>query len=264
MEDGRWPLYSTQTYVASIAASKVLPVILQLFFVDDALPHPHLSQKSESLHSASDSDSEAESESDSQPSSVPHPTQHSIKKAAWTDSSTSASTKNEISLLNGPSRLRKLRHFMDEDTITEKEYESRLRTQFERINPEPAWAQRTRKRNRKARGIDDERPGDTAGEEEEGEENWGNLFTSTNGILKATESQRKKHVALPSGTISIERLRDANLSTQSTASGAVKLVSFHPSERVPLLCVGTTDRRIRLYNVRRLVLLPFFECNMSC
>jgi U3 small nucleolar RNA-associated protein 18 len=76
------------------------------------------------------------------------------------------------------------------------------------------------------------------------------LFTSTSGILKAAERRRKGPVILPSGTLSIERLRDANLSTQDTASGEVKIVAFHPSDRVPILCVGTSDRRIRLYNVR--------------
>jgi len=209
----------------------------------------------------------ADSESDSQPSSSsssslsskppsPKP-QSQTRKPAWTDSSTSP---HHISLLSGSSRLRKLRHFDGEDQITAKDYENRLRVQFERINPEPTWAQRARKQNRKERelqGGDDEGRGGGSvldGEAEDGNAlvaEKRNLFTSTSGILStAAERRHQGPVVLPSGTLAISRLRDANLSTQDTACGEVKVVAFHPNDRVPILCVGTSDRRVRLYNVR--------------
>ncbi|KXN91203.1 putative U3 small nucleolar RNA-associated protein 18 [Leucoagaricus sp. SymC.cos] len=216
-----------------------------LFFVDDGLgqpvpDYPLISETSSKSDSGSPSDAESSSEhdsdelgtdSDSQPSSSSPPTPRPrspksrtrTRAAAWTDTSTSP---HQISLLSGPSRLRKLRNFVDEDEVTEKDYESRLRAQFERINPEPSWAQRARKRNREereAQGIVDEE--------------------------EAAERRRKGTAVLPSGTLSIERLRDANLSTAKSGSGEVKVVAFHPSDRVPILCVGTTDRRVRLYNV---------------
>ena len=210
-----------------------------------------------------------DSESDSQPSSSfsssslssnppsPKP-QSQTRKPAWTDSYTSP---HHISLLSGSSRLRKLRHFDGEDQITAKDYENRLRVQFERINPEPTWAQRARKQNpkeRELRGGDDEGGGGEGGvlDGEAEDENAlvaekRNLFTSTSGILStAAERRRQGLVVLPSGTLAISRLRDANLSTQDTASGEVKVVAFHPNDRVPILCVGTSDRRVRLYNVR--------------
>ncbi|KAF8877599.1 hypothetical protein BD779DRAFT_1556724 [Infundibulicybe gibba] len=52
---------------------------------------------------------------------------------------------------------------------------------------------------------------------------------------------------LLSSTSGIEHLRDINQSTQG--SGEVKVVTFHPSEKVPVVCVDTTDRRYGLFNV---------------
>ncbi|KAF5346056.1 hypothetical protein D9756_010808 [Leucocoprinus leucothites] len=241
-----------------------------LFFVDDGLgqtvpdypPIPESSSRSDSEQGTDADSTSSDNDSDSQSSSSPPTPRASspksrsrTKKSAWTDTPTSP---HQISLLSGPSRLRKLRRFADEDEIQEKDYESRLRAQFERINPEPSWAQRARKQNRKERELqgvadedDEERgPGDDADDMQDGlHEEKKNLFTSTTGILKAAERRRKGAVVIPSGTLSIERLRDANLSTQDTASGEVKVVAFHPSDRVPILCVGTSDRRVRLYNV---------------
>ncbi|KAK0446557.1 WD40-repeat-containing domain protein [Desarmillaria tabescens] len=67
------------------------------------------------------------------------------------------------------------------------------------------------------------------------------LFTSTAGILS-----RQSRRTLSPGILAIERLRDAN---QSSQKADVKSLAFHPSERVPVLAVGTSDRRVRLYNV---------------
>ena len=62
-----------------------------------------------------------------------------------------------VSLLSGPTRLRKLRQDEDEDIITGKDYETRLRAQFERANPEPAWAKKSRGSKRKNKMIERER-----------------------------------------------------------------------------------------------------------
>ncbi|KAF7784806.1 hypothetical protein Agabi119p4_971 [Agaricus bisporus var. burnettii] len=102
----------------------------------------------------------------------------------------------------------------------ESDYESQLRAQFERINPEPSWAQQARKTYHKEQDTETE---------------------------KGDEGEGKQDKLLSSGTIAIERLRDVNISTQNDSS--VNVVAFHPSPRVPVLCVGTTDRRVRLYNV---------------
>ena len=54
---------------------------------------------------------------------------------------------------------------------------------------------------------------------------------------------------IPHGTLAIERVRDANQSVQGSGSGEVRVLAFHPKPSVPVLCVATSDRRVRLFNV---------------
>lgn len=78
-------------------------------------------------------------------------------------------------------------------------------------------------------------------------------------LLRGTESvlARRHTKALAPGTLSIERLRDANLSAK--AEGEIKTVQFHPSPRIPVLLTASSDRRLRLYNVRRSTLSVFMK-----
>jgi len=133
-------------------------------------------------------------------------------------------------------RARKLRDAPTEETLTGREYESRLRRQFERINPEPAWARKGRKAKRTT-GEDDSA--------EDTDDEVQNILTSTSGVT----GKPSKPKALAAGALSIERLRDVN-ANGSPSAGEVKTISFHPSPQVPVLAVGSKDRRIRLYNVR--------------
>ena len=105
-------------------------------------------------------------------------------------------------------RLRKLRDTVAEDGIGGRNHERRLRRQFEKLNPTPK-------------------------------------FTSTGGIL---EGKRRKSKILSPKTISIERLKDANLSAR--AEGELGAVQFHPSPQVPMLLAASADRRLRLSNMR--------------
>lgn len=132
-------------------------------------------------------------------------------------------------------RLRKLRDAGTEETVGGRDYERRLRRQYEKINPTPDWASSARKQLKSKRP----RTSSSSGSDDE------DLFTSTGGIL-ADEGDTKTKI-LSSGTIAIERLRDANLSAK--AEGDVKAVQFHPSEQVPLLFTASADRRLRLFNV---------------
>ena len=135
--------------------------------------------------------------------------------------------------------MRKLRQAVDEDEITGREYETRLREQFERINPEPGWARKSRKKG-KAK---------TDGDAHEDVDAVEDLLSSTTGILAENKTVGRRHVVIPQGTLSIERVRDANQSVQGSGSGEVKVLAFHPKPSVPVLCVATADRRIRLFNV---------------
>lgn len=167
----------------------------------------------------------------------------------------------KISLVNGHSRLRKLRQTAAEDEITGREYETRLRSQFERINPEPAWVQKARgvgkqKKGKAKEGEDEgEGEGEEEGEGEDGIEEEGdggiqNLLTTTSGLLAERRKHGKQNVVLRQEELAIERVRDPNHSVQSSTSGEVRVVSFHPKPAVPVLCVATADRRVRLFHVR--------------
>ncbi|KIK02674.1 hypothetical protein K443DRAFT_677402 [Laccaria amethystina LaAM-08-1] len=211
-----------------------------LFFVDDGADEQPIMPSVDSdgdEDQSDDEDNSASSSSDSeastsQPSLANITSKSKRKPPAWTDP-TDVNPNSSVSLLSGPTRLRKLRQGPDEDTITGREYETRLRQQFERINPEPAWAKKARKIRR----------GDVdASDEEEAND----IFSSTSGILKKKDTGK---VVLKQGQLSIERLRDANQAVQGSGNGEVRVLAFHPSPAVPVLCVASADRRVRLFNV---------------
>ncbi|KAF5385594.1 hypothetical protein D9757_006757 [Collybiopsis confluens] len=205
-----------------------------LFFVDDQVPDDHDSDKGDEEPVASGSGSDEETEESL--AKTPETLKPNRKVPAWVDNSDP--TTDTISL-SSSKRLRKLRDLPDEQVLTGREYESRLRRQFERINPEPEWAAKARKKSSKTANDGDE--------DEDEEADIGALLSSTSGILTSKSSSRAK--VLASGTIDISRLRDANQSAQNAGCGGIKSLAFHPSERVPVLCVGSLDRRVRIYNV---------------
>jgi U3 small nucleolar RNA-associated protein 18 len=182
------------------------------------------------------SDTDTEEPSSSKPSR-----KTTTKIAAWHDPS------EPLAVSLTTSRLRKLRNAPSETVLTGREYESRLRRQFERINPVPEWAAKARK---DAQGkINENKVASEADEEGEDAENpsIAHLLTSTSGIVSSKKAVPRG--PLKAGTIQIEKFRDVNHSKQTSNSGEVKAIAFHPSTGVPVLAVGTNDRRVRLYNV---------------
>lgn len=166
------------------------------------------------------------------------------KQSAWTDSD---DTALEVSLASNTQR-RKLRDALAEDTVDGREYERRLRRQFEKANPTPDWATKARKQLHTA--VTGKRKMSTGSEMEEGEDEQEGARLGLNSLLSGTGSVVAGYRAgiLPQGTLAIERLRDANLSAKS--EGEVKIVQFHPSPQVPVLLTASSDRRLRLFNVR--------------
>ncbi|KAF8637466.1 hypothetical protein AX16_010794 [Volvariella volvacea WC 439] len=224
----------------------------------DVSQNPIGSEVGDDDEAASDSDSEGSSR-ESLPSRPPTPKQQpqpiedafnkkrsTRKPPAWIDPADNpvttgeSYTQNEVPLSKPITR--KLRDSASETSLTATEYEKRLRRQWERINPVPEWANKAR-----AKPSDEGDDDDT---------DISHLLSSTTGIL-ARPDRRRRNVVLKQGSIGIERLRDANQSVQDrdpdgakSALGEVKVVTFHPNERIPLLCVGTSgDRRIRLFNI---------------
>ncbi|TCD68579.1 hypothetical protein EIP91_010367 [Steccherinum ochraceum] len=163
------------------------------------------------------------------------------KAPAWVDPD---DTGIQVSL-SSEKRLRKLRDAPSDDVVEGKEYERRLRRQFERINPTPDWAAKARKKLHPTSKPKRRRPStsDATSEEDVEEEEEGDLdsiLASTGGILG-----RSKTGVLSQGTLSIQRLRDANISARS--EGPIRAVQFHPS--LPLLLTAGDDRRLKLYNI---------------
>lgn len=224
-----------------------------MFFVDDAGPShikpdieidisepPSETENEPSVHDSEDEQQGDNSSEDSEATGDERPpiSFKSQKAPAWADPD---DVDVQVSL-GTSNRLRKLREAPDDDTVGGREYERRLRRQYEAINPTPEWARKARKglrstkqkRRRSSASSED----DSVNEEEDSE--YPGLLASTGGVLSQTKAR-----ALPQGTLSIERLRDANISARS--EGAVKTVQFHPS--LPVLLATGEDRRLRLFNV---------------
>lgn len=171
------------------------------------------------------------------------------KPSAWEDAD---DTQMEVSLVTNK-RRRKLRDALLEDTVDGRDYERRLRRQFEKIHPTPAWATKARSRIRagpKRRRSSTDSESEERAEQGEGEVGLDALLAGTGSVLAGRRAK-----IIPHGTLIIERLRDANLSAK--AEGEVKVVQFHPSPQVPVLLTTSSDRRLRLYNVRVLALPQF-------
>lgn len=156
------------------------------------------------------------------------------KAPAWVDPDDATL---EVSLASSK-RLRKIRDAPSEDAIGGREYERRLRRQFERINPTPEWAKKARS---KLHPSTKRAASDSSDEDEPMDEDLPDILASTDGIM----GHRRK--TLQQGTLSIERLRDANIS--APAEGAIKAIQFHPSTETPLLLTASDDRRLRFFNV---------------
>ncbi|KAI0662344.1 WD40 repeat-like protein [Cubamyces menziesii] len=176
----------------------------------------------------------------SAPFNLPGPST-SRKASAWTDAD---DTTLEVSLATDK-RRRKLRDALAEDTVGGRDYERRLRRQYEKINPTPEWASNARKRLHSTSAAGKRRRSTSSETEAEEEDQQGALDSLLSGTRTVLADKRAK--ILPHGTLSIERLRDANLSAK--AEGEIKAVHFHPSPQVPVLLTASSDRRLRLFTV---------------
>ncbi|KAH7330707.1 WD40-repeat-containing domain protein [Rhizoctonia solani] len=198
----------------------------ELFF-DDSVPVPsQVPQIPESL----DEQDESEVQTGSSTKNVLLTAKPSHTTAAWVDPD---DNQLDISIASDR-RLRKLRDSAAEDTISGRDYETRLRRQFEKVNPVPEWAATRSKKTRRlsqtsALGSDSD------------EEVVGEPTTGPMDIIDAPID------ALPPTELAITRLRDANQASRT--DGPVTAIQFHPSSRVPVLMVAGADKRVRLFNV---------------
>ncbi|KZT35439.1 WD40 repeat-like protein [Sistotremastrum suecicum HHB10207 ss-3] len=162
----------------------------------------------------------------------PNPlTTKSRKKAAWHDPADDALTVS----LTSKTKLRKLRDSKDEDEVDGRVYQRKLRQQFEKINPTPEWATKARKRKRR-RDDEDE-------DDEATEDLLDPVLNASGGLV----NHRKVKESLASGSLSVERLRDANQAAKT--QGEIKALGFHPNPNISVLFTAGGDRRLRLFNV---------------
>lgn len=146
---------------------------------------------------------------------------------AWVDDEDEA----KISLVEGGTRLRKLRHTRNEtQALTADELEQRLRKRYEESTQRTArtdWAT----------------PKAKSGNDEEEETATAKLF-STAGSLLASSRNR-----LPPNILKIVRCPDANQSDYSQA--VVRAVNFHPGSDPdrPLLLTAGLDKSLRFFQV---------------
>ncbi|KAI1208879.1 WD40 repeat-like protein [Annulohypoxylon truncatum] len=167
------------------------------------------------------------------------------EKPAWEDSD---DERLAISLADA-TQLRKLRISEAEDVISGTEYTIRLRQQYLRLNPLPAWARETEerptKRRRRSSAVanDSDISEDEADDEGDAEESALPLdkFLRDASSLKETKTQKSKK--LRPEVIDIQRSRDI----PDTHKDEVTSLAFHPEH--PVLLSSSTSSVLHLHHI---------------
>ncbi|KAK3394297.1 WD40-repeat-containing domain protein [Podospora didyma] len=165
---------------------------------------------------------------------------------AWEDSDDERLTVS----LAGATRLRKLRDTEADDLVSGTEYARRLRQQYLRLYPEPAWAQeasasgkeaKRRRRSSAASQGDDSSASETSdGEEEDSALPLERFLRNANSFAGTTTNKRRK---LRPETIDIQRTRDI----PDAHKAAVSSLSFHPKH--PILMSSCVSSIMYLHHV---------------
>lgn len=148
------------------------------------------------------------------------------RQAVWHDPD-DAAISVEVA---GKNRLRKLRQHEEEQVLSGREYEQRLRQLYARMNPRTTWA----KLDKAAR----QRSQDDGNSDTEGEEAAGRLTAGAEPLLGRDRSLSAK-------VLEVSRVNDANEAEPSSA--VVRSVEFHPSGQ--LLLTAGLDKRLRFFQV---------------
>lgn len=172
-------------------------------------------------------------------------------------------SKNTVSLVDGPNRIKKLRRYRDEtDPISIKEYELRLR---ERFVSTASVAARTDWAN--VRNFTEEEGGrkkvktGQSDDSEQSDDDEGNQYSSVDRILQSTASlfaMSSSSLPLPPTLLDTIRVRDGNIAEPNKS--CVNALQFHPtagkdydgsnecSDR-PLLMTAGMDRMLRFFRI---------------
>ncbi|KAF1816713.1 WD40 repeat-like protein [Eremomyces bilateralis CBS 781.70] len=147
------------------------------------------------------------------------------RQAAWEDSDDERIT---VSLSSVP-RLRKLRVTEGEDLVTGKEYVRRLRIQYERLHPRPAWAdvgkQNGTSRKRTAGDSDDEDDGESSDDDLPSSRPLAQLLKDASLFSASDASHPRKKRKLRPEVIDIQRIKGVT----GTQHSAITSLHFHPN-----------------------------------
>ncbi|GMM37137.1 Utp18 protein [Saccharomycopsis crataegensis] len=166
------------------------------------------------------------------------------EEAAWVDSDDERMNIN----LKYSSKIKKLRTSYDQDTINSKIFINRLRSQFEKIYPRPAWA------DEEMSDVDEKNSSDEDNTEpvtdDEGGEDIDRNSYNPKTLIQLVESsisykRPKQPKLLTPKNINIARLKDANY--KHLSQSAIQSINFHPE--LPLLLTGGYDRTLRIYHI---------------
>ncbi|KAI8896359.1 WD40-repeat-containing domain protein [Globomyces pollinis-pini] len=116
--------------------------------------------------------------------------------------------------INDKARLRKLKKDFNESVVSGKEYEERLRTQYEKMNPTPSWAKVT-----------------------EGQQDM--LFQTTQPLIST-----KRPIVNPE-KFDIIRMKNAN--QQAYSQCVIQAIGFHPT--APVMFTAGLDKTLRLFQI---------------
>jgi WD40 repeat protein len=165
--------------------------------------------------------------------------QPSADAPAWVDSD---DDRIAISLA-GATRLRKLRVTEAEDVVSGTEYSRRLRQQYQRLHPAPAWTKSaeggrpTKRRRRSSAASSDSSMASGSGDEDDDDADvetlpLAKLLRDVNLLAGRGGSSGKTRRLLRPETIDIQRTREI----PDRHAAAVENLSFHPKYPVLLSC----------------------------
>ncbi|CAN3371937.1 hypothetical protein DIURU_004410 [Diutina rugosa] len=150
---------------------------------------------------------------------------------AWNDSDDDEVTVS----LTKSAKLKKLRKYEGDDVIRGHSYVHRLRAQFERIYPKPAWVDDWEKDN----GDDNSSDQEVDATQSKSRDLAAVLASSVSYL------QKGKTKLMSANHLGITRLKDANGARR--AKGSIQAVDFHPKH--PLLLTAGFDRTVRIYHI---------------
>lgn len=146
--------------------------------------------------------------------------------------------------LAGATRLRKLRLTEAEDLVSGTEYSTRLRQQYLRLNPAPAWAReadgRPSKRRRRSSAASDSSDADSDSDSEISAQPLEKFLRDVNRLAGAGSTRKRR---LRPEVIDIQRTRE--IPDQHKAS--VTCLSFHPE--YPVLLSSSTASVLYLHHI---------------